>query len=841
MTGDPPGRLSPATSSGRGERIIGWILGRRRLVLALSAAVLVAGGAAAISLPLKADFSALLPPLTESVRHLEEIQQRVRAFGTAFVLVEADDPAVRQRAAEELRKGFEGLDKTLVTRVTGDDGPLRRFVWAHRHLFVDLEDLKEAHDALDARIKRGKLDANPLYIDLDEEDEGEEGAAPAEKEADLAVQRMEELRQRLDEAEGKAKSPQPFVSTSKRLQLLIVQASFPAGQISQTRVLAGELRRIMAEVQARHPGVRMGLTGDVATTLSEHRSILYGMLQAAGVTVLLCTLLLAFAYRSVRGIAAVLWALAVGTLATLGLTRLFIGHLNVATAFLSAIVVGNGINPGLILLSRYRDELRKPETESALARAMAGAARGSLTASLTAAIAYASLAVTDFRGFRHFGIIGGIGMALCWVAAFTVLPAALATLYGRKPRALPPSTGARRIARLLPRSPVPAAVLGMVLTAAAGLGAYHYLAGDPMEKDWRKLRSDSDEILEERAWNDRISTEFKEGGFNRNLSGRFAIVLSDRSQVRPLVEELRARDRGLPPARTVLSEVRSLDDVLPVQQREKLTLLADIRKMIDKDLIDEAEGKDRDDLVRIRPPDDLRAIGDRDVPEELAWPFIERDGQIGRIVFASKSDRFDGWNVSDLVRFSDEVRKIPLPDGALVGGQAFVFADMLRSMEQDGPLATALSLLGSMVMILVLLGPRRHGWVTILCTVAGTAGMIALAGAVGIKINFLDFIALPITIGLGADYAANIAARDRSEPDGDRAAVLLASSGAVLLCSLTTVIGYGSLLGSDNAGIRSFGLAAILGELTCLLAALMLCPALLGLWRRRSERRGDHR
>ena len=53
-----------------------------------------------------------------------------------------------------------------------------------------------------------------------------------------------------------------------------------------------------------------------------------------------------------------------------------------------------------------------------------------------------------------------------------------------------------------------------------------------------------------------------------------------------------------------------------------------------------------------------------------------------------------------------------------------------------------------------------------------------------------------------------------------------------MLCSLTTIIGYGSLLVSDNAGIRSFGLAAILGELTCLLAALILAPALLQLGRR---------
>ena len=263
--------------------------------------------------------------------------------------------------------------------------------------------------------------------------------------------------------------------------------------------------------------------------------------------------------------------------------------------------------------------------------------------------------------------------------------------------------------------------------------------------------------------------------------------------------------------------------------------------MIDEDLLDEAEGEERDELARVRPPDDLHPVGDRDVPDELAWPFIERNGQIGRIVFASKSDRFDSWNVGDLVRFSDEVREIRLPDGALIGGQAFVFADMLRSMERDGPVATALSLIGSMAMILLLLGPRRHGWVTILCTVAGTAGMIALAGAAGIKINFLDFIALPITIGLGADYAANIAARERGEPHSDLGVVVLSSGGAVLLCALTTIIGYGSLLVSDNAGIRSFGLAAIIGEFTCLLAALMLCPALLGLWRRQRERRGENR
>ena len=46
--------------------------------------------------------------------------------------------------------------------------------------------------------------------------------------------------------------------------------------------------------------------------------------------------------------------------------------------------------------------------------------------------------------------------------------------------------------------------------------------------------------------------------------------------------------------------------------------------------------------------------------------------------------------------------------------------------------------------------------------------------------------------------------------------VLLETGGAVILCSLTTIWGYLSLLYSDNQALRSFGKLAVLGEMTCL-------------------------
>jgi predicted RND superfamily exporter protein len=94
-------------------------------------------------------------------------------------------------------------------------------------------------------------------------------------------------------------------------------------------------------------------------------------------------------------------------------------------------------------------------------------------------------------------------------------------------------------------------------------------------------------------------------------------------------------------------------------------------------------------------------------------------------------------------------------------------------------------------------------------------------------INFLDFVALPITVGIGIDYAVNIAARDRLDGPGQARQVLHTVGGAVALSSYTTIVGYGTLLLSQNRAIRSFGGAAILGEATCLTTALVLAPALL--------------
>ena len=111
--------------------------------------------------------------------------------------------------------------------------------------------------------------------------------------------------------------------------------------------------------------------------------------------------------------------------------------------------------------------------------------------------------------------------------------------------------------------------------------------------------------------------------------------------------------------------------------------------------------------------------------------------------------------------------------------------------------------------------------------VVGVLWLLAATMWLGIKINFINFIAFPITFGIGVDYAVNVMARYLRDGQRDVAAAVRGTGGAVGLCSLTTIVGYSSLLVAQNVGLFLFGLLAVFGELACLTTAVVVLPAVL--------------
>ncbi len=61
-------------------------------------------------------------------------------------------------------------------------------------------------------------------------------------------------------------------------------------------------------------------------------------------------------YRSVVALTYIFFPTLLGVASAFAIAALTIGYLNTNTAFLGSIILGNGINFGIILLARYREQ-----------------------------------------------------------------------------------------------------------------------------------------------------------------------------------------------------------------------------------------------------------------------------------------------------------------------------------------------------------------------------------------------------------------------------------------------------------------------------------------------------
>ena len=807
------------------KRYVQWVERYRWAIVIGSIVVACAGGAVASKLSVLADFSYLLPQSARSVKDLRAIEQRTRVVGSSMFVLESERPESRRKAAVLAKDRISALGPEWVASITFDHRVEHAFAWTNRWLGVEVKDLAKARDALRARIARAKLAANPLYISLEDED-----AAPDHKNLPERpeLHDLHDLEQKLRDAERERDDPGEYISKDGHVQTMIIHLGFSSGDVDKDRMFLAKLDAIATALHAELPEVTAGVAGDVPVSIAEHDAILNGMLRATLVTVVLVMIALVWYFRSALAIGALSWSLTVGTILTFAVAKLTLGYLNAATAFLSSIVIGNGINVGILVTARYLEELRAGKSASeALEAAVGRTIAGTFTAALTAAVAYASLIITVFRGFRHFGIIGGIGILLCWISGYVVLPAALAVA-AKWIRPRGKAAPGRWLGGLLPRRLDVVVIVTLGITVVAGVITARFLAGEPFETNFKNLRSHSEGIVEAQKWMTVVDQSFGQG-----LDSGFAIVVGDRAEVVPIEAKLRAVDAGKAQKDKLFDRVVSIDDLVPPDQAEKIRILGEIRALLSGKDIEQLDDNERAELDPLRPPELIPKLTDQDIPVEIAWPFIEADGTRGRILLASLGKGYEVWDTRDTTRWAAQVRALGLSDKVHLGGASFVFADVIDGVLGDGPRATLAAALGAILIVLLVIGPNRFGMVTIACGVSGTLLMLGISAVAGLKVNFLDFVALPITIGIGIEYAVNIVTRARQEGLDKGREVVASTGGAVVLCSYTTTVGYGSLLLSQNLGIRSFGVAAMLGEVTCLVVALFLAPALLALLARR--------
>jgi uncharacterized protein len=858
-------------TGGPGEatrRFVRWALARGPWLWLVALALALPSTVALVRLyrNLTSEIEELLPRNAPSVAAVDELRRRLPGLSTLGVVVATSHPSelpAAERLIDDLAARVRRYPPALVRAVkTGEEAAAeRRFLAAHLPLFVDLGDLVAIRERVEERRRWDTR--NRLGINLDDE----------QKPPPLDFSNIERKYQarfpgvRLPGAGAQsgagAVTPERnrYSDEAGTATLLLIEGRESSLGAHQARQL---LERVKADIAAlggptRYaPGLRVGFAGNIAVSVEELSALSADLGKSSALVVIAVLLVILLYFRWWAALPLLFIPLALATVVAFGLVTLppfRVSRLNSSTGFLGSIVIGNGINFGVIWLARYVAARRRAlSLEAALSEATWGALPGTLVAAVAAATAYASLTITGFRGFREFGMIGAVGMLCCWGATYLLGPSLCAFIERLTGRGPPPllredAPGRQTTARLLAGVfEHPRAIVGLagVVTVVA-LAQVVTLNSSRLESDFSKLRRVDTWKSGEGYWGrymDRII-----GG---NLSP--TVILTDsREEAAAVATRLRA-EMTRPPLAALVANVRSFDDLVPPDQPAKLAEVARLRKLFTPAVRASLPPERLAKIDQLLGADALQPITVAELPPSLTARLRETDGSTGRVVLVYPRLTKRLWQTAQLEGFIAKLRDVAtcgVPPGSRPGrvaGTLPVSADITASLQRDAPRASLFALAAVSAVVLVIFRGGRTGVVVIASLLLGIVWMVGATFLFGIKVNYANFAAFPITFGIGVDYAVNIMARFRQERarrprdalPADPVLIVeravLSTGGAVALCSLTTVIGYSSLLLAKNHALFLFGAVAVIGELSCLFAALLALPAALLVWRRLTAR-----
>jgi len=830
-----------------------WTIRRGRLLWA--AALLLSIPAIArtghLYAHLRSDIEELLPPQAPSVLAIRELRQRMPGLQSLGVLVDfgplrnGASPAetalqgTRRQAAEEfldaLASKVRTYPPTQISTVRVDIAKERRFVEQHLPLLIATSDLRDIRQRLEERLRYEFGRATDSLLD--------EGAPAPPLD-------FSDLEQKYQGAAPPQLVGDRLTSDLLGVSLLLIETNVFSTSAVDASSLLEQVKRDVATLRAERPSLQLsvGYTGDVAISAEETAALESDLTVSSLLVFAAVIAAIVLYYRWWRAVPAIVLPVLLAATAAFALASLppfNVRELNSNTAFLGSIILGNGINFGIVQLARYVEARRRGESiEDALTLSLWGTRIGTLSAALAAAVSYASLVAMEFRGFRQFGIIGGLGMVLAWAATFVLGPPLVAWLDGGRLQPNPDEDVKHHrfmgaIARWVTVHPKSIALSALLVTGLAGLELGRF-GHAQLEYDLSRLRRRDTWKIGEGHWGAKMD----------QLLGRYltptVLLTDDAEDAEKLANILRLQIRQEPQSTlgTMIASVRTVADLLPSDQSERAAEVAQIRKKLTPRVRSNLAPSDLarvDRLLGVKAPPGFSAA---DVPDVLLTGLRERDGSLGKAVLVFPRPSSTLWQGPAMRSFVESLRKVAaLPTGwghraARVAGGPPLTADILSSMGHDGPRASLAAFVGVMLSVLVLF---RLGFATpfvLGSLVVGVAWQGALAMRLGIRINFINFVAFPITFGIGVDYAVNVMGRYLRDGKRDVTDAIRGTGGAVGLCSLTTIIGYSSLLVAKNRGLFSFGLVAVLGELTCLVAAVVVLPSVLLLRQRVSTTPG---
>lgn len=729
-------------------------------------------------------------------------------------LLPDDDPTTQAIRKINEEEGGAGL---VTIAVTGGEEEVRR-AWT-RALAAELAQdpdmdwvLYELEEDIAARLGMLQLDPSELAL-IRTKLQGALAMGPAAQNPLLASRLLDlgPLTQKLADP-GAAQ----VLSGKDGTERILARPTGSAYDPSFSRPLMARVHAAIDRADPAASGLEIAwIGGPFRHAVEDLETVLHDLTATLAFSLGLVLVFLSAAFRSPRAVVLIVIPLLLGTVWTLGVAGLLVGRLNTFTSYFMAVLIGLGVDFGIHLYARFREERAHSATARlAVQRAWDAAGPPCATAALTSAAGFCSLWIAGFQGFQQLGTLLSSGILLCLAAQLVLLPLLLVRFDAA------PSLASTPLEPRVERAPsyrwAPALLVlgGLVVLACAPA-----LRGIRFEFDISEMRTQG------RAYAD-LSEEVR--ALARESYAPLVVSLESEAQVGAEHRRLEGMiERGeLPTLRGVLS-VRT---VLPEDQPQRVASLQEIAELARREEVRYLPPPVQQNLQRFASIEP-RLLQVSDLPAGVRQ-LIGANGDNHRLMLLADGNM---WDIRNMVELRTQIEGA-LP-GVVPASEYLATARLFDLMQIDAPRIAAVAILLVFLASWIDLRSLPRALVAISALLAGLIMSGAVMARADVPLSMVNFVGIPILMGIGVDVVIHLMHRIREEGPGGVMRAMRTTGWAALMSALTTVISFSSLTLADSRGVQSLGKLIVLGLGMVVLTSFVLIPlGWMSVWTRRRQR-----
>lgn len=641
--------------------------------------------------------------------------------------------------------------------------------------------------------------------------------------------------------------PPVEISPDGRCAVIHLAGSEGATVMPYAEALVSGAERALAPLRglAKARGLRVELAGPYALATTSARTAKHDFTWSTIETIALIILAYVLLYRRPQGLNLLVACTFIPLLVGFGAYALLCGRITPLTAVAGAVLAGLGIDYAIHAL-HYHQRLRREGMNDA------DAARHTATdqlmpllgACISACVGFAAIAATRTPAMRQLALLAVLSLAASFLAALTLLPAAMVLIGRRKERRqgagaaapaapMEPRFAVGRLACALAQKP---GIMLSVFGLACALGAAGTLMGylhPARGAGLYALHPEPNPALEAQA---HMGEHFgKTEGMALALvkAGNEGALLKTCAQVREVGQAAGYR-------------VMSVADLVPESRREARPPVSGGpsagQEVHDRLLLAaKAEGFNPKAFAGyaafLRDNLDLPPPSFADLPKNLAGMVLPKNGPASPTETLAILTPLHPWENAqardaDISHLRQSMAQVP---NTVLTGPDVLSVVMRQQVREDLPLALGLAALGIFLWHAL---TCRNVLDTVLSLVPSVFGLLAAASVAwmkGVEWNAITLAALPLIMGTGVDGNLFIVlfARDRAGLGTHRALEEFDKGTiAMLMIALTTLAGFGTLVFGSAPAVRDLGLltsvgvlGAVFTSLACIMPVLWLAEA----------------